>query len=223
MLYYLLLILMGYLLGSILFAHIFGQLILKKDTIRGTKDLNPGTANAFMQGGMLCGILTLIGDMGKGFLPVFLCIQMRDSMLMQKLCGMDRSIWGTVPDAVHVFGLAFVLLAPVVGHVFPFYWHFHGGKGIATTFGCLLGFVPNLFPALILAFFFILFSVVIRITPHFYRTIATYLCAMGIFFVWGETLAQKLGFFLITVVVCLRMHMSGEHREACKVRLLWMH
>lgn len=194
MLYYLLLILMGYLLGSILFAHIFGQLILKKDIIRGTKDLNPGTANAFMQGGMLCGILTLIGDMGKGFLPVFLCIQMRDSMLMQKLCGMDRSIWGTVPDAVHVFGLAFVLLAPVVGHVFPLYWHFHGGKGIATTFGCLLGFVPNLFPALILAFFFILFSVVIRITPHFYRTIATYLCAMGIFFVWGETLAQKLGF-----------------------------
>ena len=85
MLYYLLLILMGYLLGSILFAPIFGQLILKKDIIRGTKDLNPGTANAFMQGGMLCGILTLIGDMGKGFLPVFLCIQMRDSMLMLSL------------------------------------------------------------------------------------------------------------------------------------------
>ena len=70
MLYYLLLILMGYLLGSILFAHIFGQLILKKDIIRGTKDLNPGTANAFMQGGMLCGILTLIGDMGKGYVRI---------------------------------------------------------------------------------------------------------------------------------------------------------
>ena len=223
MLYYLLLIFMGYLLGSILFAPIFGQLIQKKDIISGAKDLNPGTANAFMQGGMLCGILTLIGDMGKGFLPVFLCIQLQGSVFMQNLCSVDRSIWGDVPDGIHTLGLALVLLAPVVGHVFPLYQHFHGGKGIATTFGCLLGYVPNLFPALVLAFFFILFSLVIRITPHFYRTIATYVCAMGIFFVWGETLSQKLGFFLITIVVCWRMHLSGEHREACKVRLLWMH
>ena len=223
MLYYLLLTLIGYLLGSILFAPIFGQLIQKKDIISGTKDLNPGTANAFMQGGMLCGILTLIGDMGKGFLPVFLCIQLQDSAIMRNLCCVDRIIWGMVPNTVHTFGMAFVLLAPVVGHAFPLYHHFRGGKGIATTFGCLLGYVPNLFPVLILAFFFILFSLVIRITPHFQRTIATYVCAMGIFFVWGETLSQKLGFFLITIVVCLRMHLSVEHREACRVRLLWMH
>lgn len=52
MLYYLLMILIGYLLGSILFAPVFGQLIQKKDIISGTKDLNPGTANAFMQGGL---------------------------------------------------------------------------------------------------------------------------------------------------------------------------
>lgn len=223
MLYYLLLTLIGYLLGSILFAPIFGQLIQKRDIISGTKDLNPGTANAFMQGGMACGILTLIGDMGKGFLPVFLCIQLQESAIMHSMCGADRRLWGTVPNAIHIIGFTLVLLAPVMGHVFPLYHHFRGGKGIATTFGCLLGYAPNLFPALVLAFFFILFSLVIRITPHFYRTIATYLCALGIFFVWGETAAQKLGFFLITVVVCIRMHMSGEHREACKVRLLWMH
>ena len=49
MLYYLTFIVMGYILGSILFAPLFGKLITKKDIIRETKDQNPGTANAFMQ------------------------------------------------------------------------------------------------------------------------------------------------------------------------------
>lgn len=223
MLYYLLLVFLGYLLGSILFAPLFGQLIHKKDIISGTKDLNPGTSNAFMQGGMLCGILTLIGDMGKGFLPVYMCIHMRDTLIADELWNIDRLIWGEVPQEIHSIGMALVIFAPVVGHVFSIFRRFHGGKGIATTFGCLLGYVPNLIPALILAFFFLLFSLLIRITPHFYRTIASYVCALGIFFVWGESLSQKLGFLLITVVVCLRMHLSEENREVCKVRLLWMH
>lgn len=223
MIYYLLSILLGYLLGSILFAPLFGQLIQKKDIISGTKDHNPGTANAFMQGGMLCGILTLIGDMVKGCLPVFLCIRMQNNPFAEVLWKLDRYLWGEVPECVHVIGFALVLFAPVLGHIFPIFFGFKGGKGIATTFGCLLGYLPNVLPALILAFFFILFSLVIRITPHFYRTIATYLFAMGIFFVWGEDLSQKIGFFLITLVVCLRMHMSEEDRETCKVRLLWMH
>jgi glycerol-3-phosphate acyltransferase PlsY len=120
-------------------------------------------------------------------------------------------------------GLALVLVAPVVGHIFPLYRKFQGGKGIATTFGCLLGYVPNLIPALVLALFFILFSLVVRITPHFYRTIGTYIVTMGIFFVWSESLAQKLGFLLITILVCTRMHLSTEERESCRVRLLWMH
>lgn len=98
-----------------------------------------------------------------------------------------------------------------------------GGKGIAATFGSLLGYAPNLFPALILAFFFLLFSLVICIRPHFYRTIVTYVCAAGMFFVWGENLAQKLGFLFITVLVCIRMHLSIEERKEVKVRLLWMH
>ena len=204
MLYYIIFIVAGYLLGSILFAPIFGYLLKEKDITSGTKDHNPGTANAFMQGGILCGILTLLGDLGKGFLPVCLCLHFADKEISS-------------------VGLALVMLAPVLGHTVPIYHKFHGGKGIATTFGCLLGYAPNLIPALILAIFFILFSLVIRITPHFHRTIGTYICATGIFFVWSDTLGQKLGFLLITVVVCIRMHLSKEEREECKVNLLWMH
>lgn len=221
--YYLLFAAAGYMLGSILFAPLFGQMIMKKDIISGTKDQNPGTANAFMEGGMVCGVLTLICDIGKGFLPVFLCLNLGGTALGHVLWGPSERLWGGRPEWVCTFGLALVLLAPVFGHTFSLYHRFQGGKGIAATFGSLLGYAPNLFPALILAFFFLLFTLVIRICPHFYRTIVTYVCSAGMFFVWGEDLAQKLGFLLITVVVCIRMHLSIEERREVRVELLWMH
>ena len=60
----------GYLLGSILFARLFGLLFAHKDITQNTADGNPGTANAFLQGGFLCGVCTLLGDLFKGYLPV---------------------------------------------------------------------------------------------------------------------------------------------------------
>ena len=64
-------IIAGYLAGSILFASVFGQLFCHKDITEESKDYNPGTANAFMYGGVLCGVLTLCCDLLKGFLPVY--------------------------------------------------------------------------------------------------------------------------------------------------------
>ena len=49
-------ILFGYLSGSILFARVFGKWVAGKDVTADAGDKNPGTANAFMQGGVLCGI-----------------------------------------------------------------------------------------------------------------------------------------------------------------------
>lgn len=223
MVYYFIFIIIGYFMGSFLFAPFFGYLIQKKDIISGTKDCNPGAANAFMQGGMLCGVLTLAGDIGKGFLPVFFCVRLENADTLHSLWYFEEKMWGGSLRWICDLGLALVLLAPVVGHMFPIYRKFHGGKGIAVTFGSLLGFIPNLFPALTLAVFFLLFSLVIRITPHFYRTISTYLCTAAIFLVWGSTLGLKLGFLFITIMLCVRMHMSTEPREQCKVRLLWTH
>ena len=139
---------LGYICGGILFAKIFGILLKNKDITQGTQDGNPGASNAFRNGGFLCGALTLCGDMLKGFLPVFL--YMRE-----------------VPSSA----LAIVIAAPVLGHVFPVFHKFRGGKGIATTFGSLLGLLPNYIPVGLLALFFIFFSVILRISPHFYRTL----------------------------------------------------
>lgn len=201
--YYICFIIAGYFIGSILFAPIFGNILAGKDIVCGSKDKNPGTANVFIYGGFLCGALTLLCDMAKGFLLVFLC---------QKYTNDYKNMM-----------LAFVMAAPVLGHTFSIYNNFHGGKGIATTFGSLLGMAPNMEPVFTLAFFFVLFSTVIRITPHFYRTIITYLSVAIVLIFGKESLAIKAGFFLITSIVCARMHVSSEKREKCKVGLLWIH
>lgn len=207
MAYYMAFMILGYLTGSVLSARIFGRLFRHQDIISGTKDGNPGTANAFLEGGFLCGILTLIFDVLKGFLPVFLCVRLEPSQNPQPI----------------EFGLALVLCAPVLGHIFPLFYHFQGGKGIAVTFGCLLGLFPHIYGAEVLAFSFLFLSFIVRVTPHYLRTIAAYLLTMTLLLFAKERLALRIGFLMIGCLVLIRMHLSKEEKEACKVRVLWMH
>ena len=64
--------LLGYLSGSITFGYLIPRLIKGVDVRVLSNDGNPGTANAFLYGGVFCGILVLLADLGKGALPVFL-------------------------------------------------------------------------------------------------------------------------------------------------------
>ena len=198
-------ILLGYLSGSVLYARLFTRLFGKEAALDRSRDHNPGTANAFMYGGFWCGLLTLICDIGKGFFPVFLFIR--------------------TADAVHTGELAaaLVLAAPVLGHAFPVFYRFQGGKGIAVTFGCLLGLFPYWKPAVVLAAFFIFFSVILRISPHYYRTLAAYFCSLLCMVSGSGQRVVLPGFAIITLIVCIRMFTSSEEKEKMKVRLLWKH
>lgn len=196
-------IIAGYLFGSILFSRIACRTLNCEDITCNSSDKNPGTVNAFRNGGFWCGMITLAGDVLKGFLPVWLY-----------LVGTDN----------HPIGMsfAFILAAPVIGHIFPLYDRFHGGKGIATTFGCLLGLLPNYRPLLLLAGCFLLFSCVIKITPNYYCTIVTYLLVGILLTVWEGYSPVSMGFFLIMGAVGIRLRMSEEEKEQCKVGFLWM-
>lgn len=202
---YVFFLLIGYLSGSILYARIFGYLFKHKDITQNTKDNNPGTANAFINGGFFCGICTLVCDLLKGFVPVFIYLRYEYSPDMGELA------------------LAFIFIMPVLGHMFPVFHRFNGGKAIAVSFGSLLGGFPYIYPALVLAFFFILFSVIIRISPHYYRTIGTYACTALYFIFTKEKLAIKLAVIFITLLINLKLLHSNEEREQFKVNLLWMH
>lgn len=200
----LLYIIAGYLSGSVLFARLAAALFGKRDLLDASADGNPGTANAFSYGGFWCGVFVLLGDLGKGFWPVFL------------FC--HRS----VGPALGPMAMALVLAAPVVGHAFPLWHHFKGGKGIATTFGVLIGLLPVWRPLILFALVFVFFSVIIRVQPHFYRTVVTYLVTL-VWFVLRFPVGVWGGFSLISGTVLLRLHMSREERKRLAVKLLWMH
>lgn len=198
-------ILFGYLSGSILYARIFAKLFRKEDMIEKSRDRNPGAGNAFMYGGFWCGVLTLTCDILKGFFPVYLFMQYAPELS---------------PD---MLSIAFVMAAPVVGHAFPVFYKGRGGKGIAVTFGCLLGLFPFLEPFAILAAFFIFFSCILRINPHYYRTLAAYICALIGMLLLVKQPMVLLGFAIIAVVVSSRMLLSEEEKEKMRIKLLWMH
>ena len=198
-------IILGYLSGSLLFAKIFASLFGKHNIYENSPDKNPGTANAFTYGGFLVGVLTLIFDLAKGFLPVFLYIS---------YCKYSKPF---------SFALSLVIAAPVIGHIFPAFFRFRGGKGIAVTFGCLLGLLPVWNPLVIFAITFVFFSVVLIITPHFYRTLASYLVALVFMIFFVQSYEIILGFAFITVAVFIRMLSSKEDKKDMKVNLFWTH
>lgn len=199
-------ILCGYLCGSVLFARIFGHLISGKDITAESDDKNPGTSNAFKYGGFLCGVLTLVCDLAKGLIPVHMYIR-----------GEKDGDFG--------LALAFVIAAPVIGHILPVFFKFKGGKAIAVFFGVLLGLFPVfMMPGLILAATFIFFSVVIRISPHYYRTIAAYGAAVvGVILFGAAPLSVTVGFLISAVSITLKLLRSTEEKEALEVKIAWKH
>ena len=110
------LVLAAYLLGSLSSAIILCRLLGLPDP-RTQGSGNPGATNVLRYGGKKVAALTLLGDSLKGLLPV---------LLAQAL--------GTSPPWLGV-----VALAAFLGHLYPLFFRFQGGKGVATAFGALLG------------------------------------------------------------------------------------
>ncbi len=112
----LLLIAGAYLLGSISSAILVCRLLGLPDP-RGEGSGNPGATNVLRIGGKKAAAITLIGDMLKGLLPV----------LIAKLLGASIAVQ------------ALVAVAAFLGHLYPVFFGFRGGKGVATALGVLLG------------------------------------------------------------------------------------
>lgn len=173
--------LLGYLSGSITFGYLIPRLIKGVDVRVLSNDGNPGTTNAFLYGGVFCGILVLLADLGKGALPVFLAA--RHLNPEEKL-------------------FALVLAAPVVGHAYPLIDRFgKGGKAIAVSFGVLLGLYPVFLPVLLLAGVYLFFSLILVVEPHSLRTGLTFLVwsVLGVHFTPLSSI--KYGIVLIAFVV----------------------
>lgn len=107
---------MGYLFGSVATAILVARLMGLPDP-RTEGSGNPGATNVLRIGGKKAAALTLLGDVLKGLIPV----------LLARALGADSLI------------LAAVAMAAFLGHLFPVFFGFKGGKGVATALGVLLG------------------------------------------------------------------------------------
>ena len=114
MLINILLIFSAYLLGSISAAIIVCKTLGLSDPRTGGSG-NPGTTNVMRLYGKKAAFLTLVGDIFKGIIPVLLAKVIVNSEFIIAICG----------------------LATFLGHIFPIYFKFEGGKGVATLIGIL--------------------------------------------------------------------------------------
>lgn len=118
--------LFGYLLGSIPTGLLLTRLVSAPDP-RTSGSKNIGATNIYRTSGKLLGILTLLGDVFKGILPVWIGLRW----------GIEDQ-WGVSADQ----WIAFIGLSPFLGHVFSIFLGFKGGKGVATALGVYLSISP---------------------------------------------------------------------------------
>jgi glycerol-3-phosphate acyltransferase PlsY len=114
----------SYLLGSIPFGYLLVRFVRQED-VRETGSGNIGATNVARAGGTTLGIFTLLLDALKGFIAVFIAMQFS-------------------PNTAHgpsTLAIA-AAVAAVIGHVFPVWLRFRGGKGIATALGVFIALVP---------------------------------------------------------------------------------
>ena len=113
----------AYLLGSISFAVISSKLFgIADPRTYGSK--NPGATNVLRSGNKAAAVVTLIGDCVKGWLAVWLAVRFEEQL--------------RIGDAT----IALVAIAVFLGHLWPVFFRFVGGKGVATALGVLLGLDP---------------------------------------------------------------------------------
>jgi len=158
-------ILLAYLLGSISFA-LVASWIFKLPDPRTYGSRNPGATNVLRSGKKAAAVLTLLGDAGKGWLAVTLAQHF------------------AVTSGLGGEAVAAAALAVLLGHVFPVFLRFEGGKGVATAVGVLLGL--NLGMGLLAIATWILVAAIWRISSLAALTAAALAPVYGVFLLGFE-------------------------------------
>lgn len=191
----------GYVFGLFQTAYIYGK--LHGIDIRNYGSGNAGTTNTLRVLGTKAGILVLFGDIAKCILAIVIT-----GLIFDK----------THPDMIYLLKI-YAAAGAILGHNFPFYLHFKGGKGIAATAGMILAFHPYFIPVAVVLFFGIFF------TTH-YVSLGSLILYAGFFIemvVLGQTgvfgMSQPLLIELYVVTAVLTVMAYYKHRENIK-RLL---
>ena len=179
---------LAYALGSVSFAVLVSKVMgLNDPRTYGSK--NPGATNVLRSGSKAAAIATLLLDAAKGGVPLV-------------LIRMYGAPWGLESEA-----LALVALGAFLGHLFPVYFRFQGGKGVATALGVLLGLdgvlgLATLATWLIVAFF-------LR-----YSSLAALVAALfaPIYYLLGDGIAWRADMPVLLALCVMSMLLIARHK-----------
>lgn len=183
---------LGYLSGSVLFSYYLPLWWKGIDVTEDTSDGNPGAFNCIARAGRPIGLLALACDFLKGALPVF---------------------WAARTLSAGQWEFALVIAAPVAGHAFSVFRRLRGGKAITVTFGAMLGLWPVWQPFGLLASSYLFFTLIVKVQPHRFRSILTFLgFSLGALYWCRGMPPVALGCVLSAGIVVFR-HWGAEEQE----------
>ena len=178
---------MAYLIGSVSSAVIVSKIFGLPDP-RGTGSGNPGATNVLRTGGKLPAALTLIGDVAKGLIPV----------LLAQAAGVSNGI------------LALVAIGAFSGHLYPLFFGFKGGKGVATALGVFLGL--NWILIVIFAGVWLISAAIFRYSS-LASLLATAVCGVASFAIFNqENQLQLIGAVFWIVAFTFQRHRQNIER-----------
>ena len=162
MIYQIIITLIAYLIGSVSFGILASKLFNIADP-RTMGSKNPGATNVMRQGNKIAAIFTLLGDMLKATIL----------LLIAKFYGVSDSL------------IVLIAIALMLGHVYPIYYQFKGGKGVATALGILLGISPVL-------------------------ALSVFIIWIIIFFIWKFSSLAAIGATLSSPIIALGIGLSNQ-------------
>ncbi|MEO8545708.1 MAG: glycerol-3-phosphate 1-O-acyltransferase PlsY [Burkholderiaceae bacterium] len=179
----------AYLLGSLSFAVIVSRLMGLNDP-RSYGSKNPGATNVLRSGSKVAAVVTLLLDGAKGWLPVMLVAR-----------------YGAA-YGMHEGTMAMAGLAAFLGHLFPVFFRFQGGKGVATALGVLLGYswilgLAAMASWLIVAFFFR------------YSSLASLVAAVfaPVYYIFGDGVAWYMDKGLLLAMSVMALLLVWRHAQ----------
>ena len=175
----------AYLLGSVSFAVLVSK-VFRLDDPRTYGSKNPGATNVLRSGNKLAAVLTLLGDCAKGWLAVWLAIRF------------DQQLG--LGDA----GIAAVALAVFVGHLWPVFFRFNGGKGVATALGVLLGLNPILGLATLITWLVVVYA-------FRYSSLAALIAALFAPFYYALLFGTDIKLLAVLVMSALLIYRHGKN------------
>lgn len=184
---YIVVLIFSYLLGSIPFGLLMGKWWSKVD-VREYGSGNIGMTNVLRTAGSIPAFITLLGDGGKGYAAVFLATKVTGNLFLALLAG----------------------IAAVVGHNWPVFLRFRGGKGVATAAGVVLAVRP--WSALIL--FLIWLGVLVKFRYISLASIVVAICLPFVLLIFGVSLWEFALALLLSSFTVLRHRSNIERLRA---------